>query len=379
MVKQIAVLGSTGSIGCSTLQVVRHLKPRFRVAALAAKSNVDLLVQQAREFQPDIVVIFDKDKAPELQKHLPGYHIAAGIEGLIEAASYPSVQQVVCAISGTIGLLPTLAAIEAEKQIALANKEALVSGGELVMRQALAKNVQILPVDSEHSALFQALNGASPSVVNRLILTASGGPFRTLPDEKLEMITPKDALSHPTWNMGKKITIDCSTLMNKGLEVIEAHWLFNMPLDKIEVVVHPQSVIHSMVEYIDGSMIAQMSAPSMLIPIQYALTYPERCQGTMPSFSFFRYPALEFSAPDLQRFICLRLAVEALRIGGSLPCFMNAANEVLVARFLDHQISWIEIGRKLEKLMENHSVQQILTVDSIVAVDSLAREEAACV
>lgn len=378
MVKQIAVLGSTGSIGCAALQVAKHLKDKINVAVIAAKSNVDLLVKQAKEWHPSLVAIWDKEKAQELKKQLPHCKIVAGMDGLLEAASYESVEQVVCAISGTLGLLPTLAAIDAKKAIALANKEALVSGGAIVTSRAKSAGVPIIPVDSEHSALFQAIGMSCPSTINRLIVTASGGPFRNYPAEKLKAITPGDALKHPTWNMGKKITIDCSTLMNKGLEVIEAHWLFNIPVDKIEVVVHPQSVIHSMVEYIDGSIMAQMSAPSMLVPIQYALTYPERLAGLIPPFSFARYPSLDFFPPDLQRFVCLRLAVEALRKGGSLPCYMNAANEILVDRFLQGAISWTQIGEKLENLMENHQIQYNLTVDSIVAVDSLARAEAAC-
>lgn len=375
--KKIAILGSTGSIGESTLKVIRHLgKEHFAVTAIAAHSNIDLLEKQAHEFNPDIIGVYDKDKARELQKRLPNKKIVGGMEGLEEVASHNNSQFVVSAISGTLGLMPTIAAIKAGKDIGLANKESLVSGGKLVMDLAKQYKVKILPIDSEHSAIFQCLNGENPKQASRIILTASGGPFRHMQKEELAIITVDHALRHPTWSMGKKVTIDCSTLMNKGLEAIEAHWLFDMPIDQIHVVIHPQSIIHSMVEFIDGSMMAQMSETSMIVPIQYALTYPDRMPGIIKPFDFNKYATLQFFEPDVERFRCLDLAFEAMRKGGSLSCYMNAANEVLVNRFIEKEISWLDIGHMLEKLMSNHSIQKIHTIQDVLDIDSQAREEA---
>lgn len=374
--KRISLLGSTGSIGRQTLDVVRSLKNQLTVAVLAAGSNIDLVEAQAREFSPKLIAIFDESKASELKKRLPSIRIVSGMQGLIEAASHPEVDVVLSAITGAIGIRPTVAAINAGKTIALANKEVLVAAGEYVMNLAREKNVAILPVDSEHSAVFQCLRGSEPREVSRLILTASGGPFYRLPKSEMESITVEKALKHPTWTMGAKVTIDSSTLMNKGLEVIEAHHLFQMPARQIHVVIHPQSIIHSMVEFIDGSMLSQMSAPTMVVPIQYALTYPARQPGIIPPFDFTKHPMLEFIVPEERKFICLELAFEALRQGGSMPCYLNGANEVLVQRFLDKEISWLDISLRLEKLCLSHRVQKQMDLDAVFAIDAQAREEA---
>lgn len=374
--KNIAILGSTGSIGCNALAVARRFPSKFCVKVLAAKSQIDLLEQQAREFKPELIAVFDKEKAQELQKRIPHIEVVAGMEGLEAAASYDSVEQVISAMAGTLGLVPTIAAIRAGKNIGLANKEVLVSGGALVMSLVKEKGITFLPIDSEHSAIFQCLNGERHKSVQRLILTATGGPFRTYTDEQLRSVTVDRALCHPTWKMGPKVTIDCSTLMNKGLEVIEAHWLFNIPLSQIDVVIHPQSIIHSMVEFQDGSILAQMGEPNMIVPIQYAMTYPERQPGAMPPFDFFKNSRLEFMVPDKQRFPCLSLAYQALERGGSLPCYMNAANEVLVDRCLKKDISWHHISEKLGALMKSHSVHKVETLDALLAIDEEARREA---
>ena len=375
--KKIALLGSTGSIGQNTLEVARHLGEEFQIVALAAKSNIDLLERQAKEFRPKIIGIYDKEPARELKKRLPTVEIVAGMEGLEAVASYGEANFVVSAITGTLGLAPTLAAIRAGKDLGLANKEALVSGGALVMSLVREKGINLLPIDSEHSAIFQCLQGEEKGSAGRLILTSSGGPFRTYTSEQLKNVSVEQALAHPTWKMGPKITIDSSTLMNKGLEVIEAHWLFDMPIEKIDVVVHPQSIIHSMVEFIDGSMLAQMSAPSMIVPIQYALTYPGRKRGLPAPFDFNKNGHLQFFRPDLEKFRCLQLAFHAVKQGGTLPCYMNAANEVLVNRFLEKQIAWHEIASKLEDLMFKHPSQSVKTLETILDVDTKARIEAA--
>lgn len=374
--KQIAILGSTGSIGCNALKVVRHL-PNFRVVALAARENIDLLEQQAKEFQPLIVAVFNPEKAKELKRRLPNQMIIPGMEGLKAVAACEQADMVISAIAGTLGLQPTVHAIKAKKNVGLANKEALVSGGSLVMRLAKENNIRLMPIDSEHSAIFQCLDGEKKSAINRIIITASGGPFRTFTKEQLEQITIDQALNHPNWKMGPKITIDCSTLMNKGLEVIEARWLFDLAPEKIEVIVHPQSIIHSMVEYQDRSILAQMGVPSMIVPIQYALTYPERAPGLLEPFDFVKNSKLEFYPPDFEKFPCLALAYEAMRQGGSLPCYMNAANEVLVEQFLAGKIGWREIAIHLERLMNRHKIRPADTLEEILDVDVQAREEAA--
>ena len=372
--KRISLLGSTGSIGIQTLEVIEHLGEEYSVEALAAGTQIDILEQQIQKFKPSLVAVFDDSKAKELKKRVPHLEIIPGMEGLKAVASLSSSNIVVSAITGSIGLEPTLAAIEAGKDVALANKETLVCAGDLVMNLAREKNVSILPIDSEHSALFQCLQGNDPQSVGRLILTASGGPFRTSSDQDLDQITPKLALAHPTWNMGPKVTIDSSTLMNKGLEIIEAHFLFGIPVEKIDVVIHPQSLIHSLVEYVDGSMMAQVSVPDMRLPIQLALTYPKRVGGTLAPFDFIAHPKIEFFLPDLQKFGCLKLAFEALKIGKSAPCFLNAANEVLVSSFLSGQLSWKGIAKNLEKLMARHRPCALTSVDEVIFSDTEARQ-----
>lgn len=374
--KRITLLGSTGSIGQSTLEVVRHLKESFEITALAAQENITLLEAQAKEFHPQLIAVFNEEKGKLLQTKLPHIPIVFGMEGLKTVASMTNADMVVSAISGTLGLQPTVAALLAGKSLALANKESLVSGGSLVMKIAKEKGVSILPIDSEHNAIFQCLNGEKRSSVSRLILTSSGGPFRNFSEQELKHVTPDQALRHPTWKMGPKVTIDSSTLMNKGLEVIEAHHLFDVPLSKIEVVIHPQSLIHSMVEFVDNSILAQMGAPSMITPIQYALTYPHRTQGMLQPFDFIKHNKLEFFKPNFQLFRCLSLAFEAAKTGGSLPCYMNAANEILVHRFLSGEISWIQISTYLEQLMENHKVCPADSLEAILNIDKEAREEA---
>jgi 1-deoxy-D-xylulose-5-phosphate reductoisomerase len=376
--KRISVLGSTGSIGQNVLKVAKHLgREHIEVKALAVKSNIDLLEQQIYAFQPEIVAVYDLDKAVELQKRIPHTPVLGGMEGLETIAAYEKSNFVVSAIAGTLGLQPTLAAINAGKDVALANKEALVSGGALVMSLVKKKGTKLIPIDSEHSAIFQCLNGETRKTIDRLILTASGGPFRSYTCAQLDGISVEEALQHPNWNMGPKVTIDSSTLMNKGLEVIEAHWLFDVPLKNIDVVIHPQSIIHSMVEFVDGSILAQMGIPSMIVPIQYALTYPERYPGLMKRFDFLKNHTLQFHLPDPSKFRCLFLAYEALRQGGTMPCYMNAVNEILVDRFLKKEIAWREIGERLEALMSRHQVAEVDSFNTIIAVDALARAEAA--
>lgn len=377
MNKKIAILGSTGSIGKSALKVIANLGPPYEVVALAAHSNIDLLEEQMRAFRPKLVAVFDEKKAAALRQRIAGVEILSGMEGLEAVASFDAADICLSAISGTMGLKPTIAAVRAKKTIALANKEALVSGGKLVMQLVKENGVRILPVDSEHSALFQCLLGNDIAAVRRLILTASGGPFRNMDKEQLARVTVEQALAHPNWAMGPKVTIDSSTLMNKGLEVIEAHWLFGLPCNQIDVVIHPQSIIHSMVEYVDGSMMAQMGVPDMVVPIQFSLTFPERKPGLMKPFDFIRHGTLEFTSPDLDRFRCLHLAFAAIKQGESMPCYLNAANETLVNRFMKKEFSWPEIGTKLEQLMERHATQPVPSFEAILEIDMLARQEAA--
>lgn len=372
--KTLALLGSTGSIGQNTLEVAEHLG--YFVSALAAHSNIELLEKQIHRFRPKVVAVFDEARALELQQKVKDIPVIPGMEGLIAVATEPSSDLVVSSIVGAAGILPTLRGIQAEKDIALANKEVLIAAGELIMEAARKQNVSILPIDSEHSAIFQCLQGENKAALRKIILTASGGPFRNHTQEELGAITPQCALKHPTWSMGKKITIDSSTLMNKGLEVIEAKILFDVPLEKIEVVIHPQSIVHSFVEWIDGSLLAQLGEHDMKIPIQYALTYPERKKGIAPCFDFQKYSKLEFSSPDWKKFPCLGLAYEAAKVGGTLPCFMNAANEVLVERFLGGEFGWMDIGKKLEILMGAHRSTRQESFDLLFEVDQEARNMA---
>lgn len=377
MEKRISVLGSTGSIGTSTLRVARHLN--HQVVALAAKSNIELLEKQALEFSPQLIAVFDENPARILQKKLPSIPVLSGMEGLKAVAAFAESDFTMLAMTGSAGLIPAIAAIEAGKQIGLANKEILVCAGELVARLCREKGVTLLPVDSEHSALFQCLRGEKKEAVRRLVLTASGGPFRTYNSIQLAQVTVEKAMSHPNFRMGPKVTVDSSTLMNKGLEMIEARWLFDIAPERIEAVIHPEQRIHSCVEFVDGSMMAQMSEPDMLLPIQYALSYPNREQGLLAPYDFVKNGTLTFFPADLDRFRCLDLAIQALKEGKSYPCFLNAANEVLVDRFLKNKISWVEIGTKLEKLISSHQPQNLLTLDTILEVDTVAREKASVV
>jgi len=377
--KKITILGSTGSIGKNALKVIKHLGEGFEVVALAAHSNIEELEQQAHEFNPQLIAVYDKEKAVELQKRIPNFKVVGGMEGLEEAATHSDVNFVVSAVVGTCGLIPTVSAIKAGKDIALANKESLISGGCLIMSLVRKHGVRLIPVDSEHSAIFQCLHGEEKKTIGRIILTASGGPFRQIPLTDLRKVSAKAALQHPNWKMGPKITIDCSTLMNKGLEMIEAHWLFGVSPEKIDVVIHPQSIIHSMVEFIDGSILAQMSVPNMIVPIQYALTFPERKPGIIKPFDFIQHERLEFTLPDSAKFRCLSHAYTSLQLGKSMPCYMNAANEILVQRFLQEEIGWFDIGEKLEKLMLRHSLCEVDSIETVLEVDKLARREAEAV
>ncbi len=375
--KRLAILGSTGSIGTSTLEIAARYHTEIEVCALAAKSNIDKLEIQAKQFSPKLIAVFDPEKAAELQKRLPHIAIVSGLEGLNEVATYHAANFVMSAMTGSIGIVPTARAIESGKDIGLANKEVLVAAGEYITKLAKKHNVALLPVDSELCALFQCLNNEDINSVNRLILTASGGPFREYPAEKLYAMTAEEAVIHPTWHMGAKVSIDCSTLINKGFEVMEAYWLFNVPIEKIDVVVHPQSKIHSMVEYCDGAILAQIYEPDMKVPILYSLTYPERLPGFSAPFDFTKAQSLEFFPPDYDKFFCLKLAFDALKMGGSAPCYLNAINEVLVERFIDKEITWGDIGASIAKLMAQHDVKKDLTLDAILDIDRQARIAAA--
>lgn len=374
--KRLAILGSTGSIGKNCLAVAKHLGPEHvQIVAIAANSNINLLEQQAREFHPQLVAVYDLEKARELQKRLSDIPVLGGTDGLKAVAVIQDANLVISAISGSIGLIPTIAAIEAKKNIGFANKEVLVAGGELVMSLVRKHGIELIPIDSELTAIFQCLKGEGAKVVQRILITASGGPFRNFSAEQLETVSIDHAMNHPNYRMGPKVTIDSSTLMNKGLEVIEAHWLFQVPLKNIEVVIHPQQIIHSMVEFIDNSMLAQMGDPDMLVPIQYAITYPERLPGSLKPFDFARNGTMQFLLPDTDKFRCLKLAYEAVRIGGSMPCYMNAVNEVLVHQFLNKKIAWKEIAFRLENLMSRHAVRPVRSLDDILEVDQRARIE----
>jgi 1-deoxy-D-xylulose-5-phosphate reductoisomerase len=375
--KRLSILGSTGSIGVNTLRLVGQFSERFEVVSLSAGRNVQLLKQQILQFRPKIVSVLNKELSDALRKELPdvSVEIVNGIEGLIQVAIHPEVDQVVSAIVGAVGLIPTLSAIKAGKSIALANKESLVMAGKILMEEARRNQVQIFPVDSEHSAIFQSLLGHQKEDVHRLILTASGGPFRNLSLSRLSDVTVKEALNHPHWEMGKKITIDSASLMNKGLEVIEAHWLFGIPVEKIHVLIHPQSVIHSMVEYIDGSIVAQMGITDMRIPISYALSFPERLGLNLPPLDLSKSEALTFSVPDSERFPCLKLAYQSIEIGETMPAVLNAVNEVAVNAFMDGTIRFTEIPLLIQGVMESHEVKPVHTVEDILKADHWAREK----
>ena len=370
--KKIAVLGSTGSIGTQTLDIVRNYSEELQVVALAAGNNVDLMEKQVREFQPKVVAMWTEEAAKNLQeriKDLPT-KVVYGMDGLLEIAVLEEISVLVTAIVGMIGIRPTIAAIKAGKDIALANKETLVCAGHIIMPLAKECGVSILPVDSEHSAIFQSMNGEPKNRINKILLTASGGPFRGKTREELAAMKVEDALKHPNWSMGRKITIDSSTLVNKGLEVMEAKWLFDVDLDQIQVVVHPQSIIHSMVEYVDGAVIAQLGVPDMKLPIQYALFYPDRKVMNEKKLDFFELANMTFEKPDIDTFTGLKLAYEASRIGGSMPTVYNAANEKAVALFLDRKISYLQITELIEQCMKNHKLIECPDVDQILATEA---------
>lgn len=369
--KVIGILGSTGSIGTQTLEIVRN-QPELQVCALAAGSNVTLMEQQIREFHPELAVMWSEQAAEELKLRVADLpvQVLSGMEGLLELACMPGLQVLVTAIVGMIGIRPTIAAIEAGKTIALANKETLVTAGHLIMPLAKERGVKILPVDSEHSAIFQSLNGEPKARLSKILLTASGGPFRGKKREELASMTVEDALKHPNWSMGRKITIDSATLVNKGLEVMEAKWLFGVEIPQIQVVVHPQSVIHSMVEFTDGAVIAQLGVPDMKLPIQYALFYPDRRPMEGNKLDFYTIGSLTFEKPDMETFTGLGLALFAGKVGGTLPTVFNAANERAVAMFLAHQIKFLEIPEIIQAAMEQHQVKNNPDVEQILAAEA---------
>ncbi len=376
--KKVLVLGSTGSIGINTLNVIRNFPDRFEAAALTVNTRIDLLESQIYEFKPKTVVVKDEKLAAELRKRLTiKCDVLGGIDGLITAAANLDYDILLGAMVGFAGLAPTLEAIKRGKRIALANKETLVVGGEIVTTLSKKHGSEIIPVDSEHSAIYQCLVGEDISALNKIILTASGGPFLHHTLEELKNVTVKDALNHPTWKMGNKITIDSASMMNKGLEVIEAHWLFNLPKEKIEVVIHPQSIIHSMVEFVDGSIKAQMGLPDMKLPIQYALGYPERLESKFQKTFLSKVSSLNFFEPDMSKFECLKLAYDALDIGGTAPCVLNAANEVAVDRFLKGEIGFTTIPSLINKTLDKLENHKSPDIETIFECDKLAREVAA--
>ena len=385
MTKGLCILGSTGSIGRQCLSVVKNASDRFHIVALCAGKNLELLAQQVHDFVPKLVVVRNSECIDPLRERLrnlgvsPVVQVACGVSGQIEAATHSEVDTVVSASHGTTGLVATYKAIQAGKRIALANKEVLVAAGELVTRAARERGAEILPVDSEHCAIHQCLRAGSPAEVRRLILTASGGPFLKTPEKHLDRITPEEALQHPIWRMGGRITIDSATLMNKGLEIIEAHWLFGFPSEKIDVLIHPASVVHSMIEFRDGSVMAQMAVPDMRLPIQYALNYPDRLamNGELQGLDLTAVSELSFAAPDTRRFPCLDLAREALRKGGSLPCILNAADEVAVEAFLAHRLGFSDIPRVIERVLEQTTrTQSCSSLDDVLECDYEARRRA---
>jgi 1-deoxy-D-xylulose-5-phosphate reductoisomerase len=375
--KRLAILGSTGSIGVNTLDIIRQFPEKFEVVSLSAGMNIQLLKKQILQFRPKLVSVLNKELSEILQRELLSVpiEIVHGVEGLIQVAIHPEVDQVVSAIVGAVGLIPTLSAIKTGKVIALANKESLVMAGKIIMDEAKRNRAQILPVDSEHSAIFQALLGHRKEDVRRLILTASGGPFLNLPVNRLHDVTVREALNHPHWEMGKKVTIDSASLMNKGLEVIEAHWLFDIPIEKIAVQIHPQSVVHSMVEYIDGSIVAQMGIADMRIPVSYALSFPHRLPLNLPPLNFSQTGGLTFSPPDPERFPCLGLAYRSIAVGETMPAILNAANEIAVNAFLEGSLKFTDVPLLLQRVMEEHEIKSVHTIEDILRADQWAREK----
>ncbi len=376
--KRLGILGSTGSIGVSTLEIVAAYPDQYRIVSLSAGNNLQRLKEQIRRFCPQLVSVLCPEAAARLREDLGegGPRVYSGVEGLIACASHEQIDMVVTAVVGAAGLVPTMAAIEAGKDIALANKETLVTAGPLVMAAVARKRVRLYPVDSEHSAIFQSLEGHQKGDVRRLILTASGGPFRDRPAVDLEQVTLADALAHPNWDMGRKITIDSATMMNKGLEVIEARWLFDLPAEQIAVHIHPQSIVHSMVEYIDGSVMAQLGIPDMKTPIAYALSYPDRLPLDLPPLDLCAVQTLSFAEPDLHKFPCLALAYRALAMGGTAPAVLNAANEVAVDAFLHEQIAFLDIAAIINGVLDLYVPAALDYIDDALRADLWGRQEA---
>lgn len=374
--KKISLLGSTGSIGTNVLDVIERNPEKFQILSMSAGSNVDLFAKQIRKFKPRVVALFDTKKIPTLKEQIADLdiEILSGEEGTIAVATLPEADVVVSGVMGSAGLLPAIHALKSGKNLALANKETLVIAGELVLREAKKTNSQIIPIDSEHSAIFQVLNGEKKERIKKIILTASGGPFRTFSLGQMETVTVKDALKHPNWDMGAKITIDSSTMMNKGLEYIEAKWLFGVNTP-VEIIVHAQSIIHSMIEFVDTSILAQLGIPDMRVPIAYALTYPDRFECDLPSLDLTTMGNLTFEAPDFERFPCLRLAIDAMEIGKTMPAVLNAANEIAVQAFLEELISYKDIAELIRMVMQNHNPSPLKELQDVLIADRWAREE----
>ena len=374
--KKISLLGSTGSIGTNVLDVIERNPEKFQIFGMSAGNNVDLFAKQIRKFKPRVVALFDTKKIPTLKERISDLdiEILSGEEGSITVATLPEADVVVSGVMGSAGLLPAIYALKSGKNLALANKETLVIAGELVLREAQKTNSQIIPIDSEHSAIFQVLNGEKKERIKKIILTASGGPFRTFSFDQMENVTVKDALKHPNWDMGAKITIDSSTMMNKGLEYIEAKWLFGVNTP-VEIIVHAQSIIHSMIEFVDTSIMAQLGIPDMRVPIAYALSYPDRFECDLPSLDLTTMGNLTFEAPDFERFPCLRLAIDAMEIGKTMPAVLNAANEIAVQAFLEELISYKDIAELIHMVMQNHNPSPLKELQDVLIADRWAREE----
>jgi 1-deoxy-D-xylulose-5-phosphate reductoisomerase len=372
--KSLSILGSTGSIGTQTLDIVKNNPDEFKIIGLTTNNNVDILKKQIDEFKPEAVAVMDNKKVDELKKDIDT-NVYSGIDGIIKVATLSDADTIVNSLVGSIGVRPTIEAIKNKKNIALANKETLVTAGLIVMNEVKKNNVKLMPIDSEHSAIFQCLNGENIDDVNKIIITASGGAFRDYSKEQLENVTAADALKHPTWNMGNKITIDSATLMNKGFEVIEAHWLYGIDYGKIEVIIHPQSTIHSLVEFKDSSVLAQLGNPDMKIPIQYALSFPKRFNLDSKKLDLLEVKNLSFSKPDLELFPCLKYAYDAGNARGTLPAVLNAANEVAVYAFLDNKIKFLDIPRLVNKMMQEHKIIKNPNLNEILDVDKKVKEE----
>jgi len=372
--KHISILGSTGSIGTQTLDIVRQFLDEFKVVGLTANNNSELLLKQIKEFKPKAVAIMDKSKADDLL-NFSSCQVYSGIEGLNKIAALNEADTVVNALVGSIGMEPTYNAIKNKKNIALANKETLVAAGSVIMEEAKRNSINLMPIDSEHSAIFQCLNGENAKEVSKITITCSGGPFKNYTKQQLENVNVQNALNHPTWSMGNKITIDSATLMNKGFEVVEAHWLYGIEYEKINVVIHPQSIVHSLVEFVDKSVIAQLGLPDMKIPIQYALSYPKRFANNATHLDLAKIKTLEFGEPDFEMFPCLKYAYEAGNAGGTLPAAMNAANEVAVYAFLGNEIGFLDIQRLIRRMMDDHKSIQNPNLKEILEIDRKVKEE----